>query len=279
MELEAILDNIVNQSSVNIKAEQGDYLVNGLLYCGKCKTPKQVKVEILGEIKRPMGLCKCEAEKQNEAYREFKRQQLESQIQKNRRIGFANSDLINCTFANDDKNNKEISTVGLKYVENFKKMKADGKGLLFYGSVGTGKTYIASCIANALIDKGYRCLVTNFARLVNTLQGMYTGKQEYIDSLNKFDLLVIDDLSAERDTEYMNEVIQLIINDRYRVKLPLIVTTNLTAKDLAKPTDIKKERVYSRLLEMCVLIEVKGENRRQDKIKKNIDDYKQLLGL
>jgi DNA replication protein DnaC len=279
MELEAILDNIINKSNANIKAEQGDYLVNGLLYCGKCKTPKQVEVEILGEIKRPMAWCKCETEKQNEAYRELKRQQLESQIQKNRRIGFANSDLINCTFANDDKNNKEISTVGLKYVENFKKMKADGKGLLFYGLVGTGKTYIASCIANALIDKGYRCLVTNFARLVNTLQGMYTGKQEYIDSLNKFDLLVIDDLSAERDTEYMNEVIQLIINDRYRVKLPLIVTTNLTAKDLAKPADIKKERVYSRLLEMCVLIEVKGENRRQDKIKKNIDDYKQLLGL
>ena len=279
MELNTVLNDIENKASVNIKAEQGDYVLNCLLHCGKCKTPKQAEVEIFGKIKRPMCLCKCESEKRDEADREFKRQQLEAQIQRNKRLGFAGSDLINCTFANDDKNNKEISTVGLKYVENFEKIKADGKGLLFYGSVGTGKTYIAACIANALIDKGYRCLVTNFSRLVNTLQGMYTGKQEYIDSLNKFDLLVIDDLAAERDTEYMNEIIQLVINDRYRVKLPLIVTTNLTAKDLANPTDIKKERLYSRLLEICVLVEVKGENRRQGKIRKNIDDYKQLLGL
>lgn len=279
MGLNTVLNDIENKASVNIKSEQGDYVLNGLLHCGKCKTPKQAEVEIFGKIKRPMCLCKCEAEKRCEADREFKMQQLEAQIQRNKRLGFAGSDLINCTFANDDKNNKEISTVGLKYVENFEKIKADGKGLLFYGPVGTGKTYIAACIANALIDKGYRCLVTNFARVVNTLQGMYTGKQEYIDSLNKFDLLVIDDLAAERDTEYMNEIIQLIINDRYRVKLPLIVTTNLTAKDLVNPTDIKKERLYSRLLEMCVLVEVKGENRRQGKIRKNIDDYKQLLGL
>ena len=127
MGLNTVLNDIENKASVNIKSEQGDYVLNGLLHCGKCKTPKQAEVEIFGKIKRPMCLCKCEAEKRCEADREFKMQQLEAQIQRNKRLGFAGSDLINCTFANDDKNNKEISTVGLKYVENFEKI---GKFLL-----------------------------------------------------------------------------------------------------------------------------------------------------
>lgn len=280
MDMSSMLNGIETIANNAIKEEQGDYYgEDGLLYCHKCNTPKQVRIEIFGQIRTPKCLCKCAAEQRDREAEEIKRLERERRIKEKRRIGFADSDLINCTFALDDKSNEKLSTVALKYVEDFQEMRERGKGLLFFGPVGTGKTFIAAAIANALIDKGYSCLVTNFARLVNTIQGMYTGKQEYIDSLNSFDLLIIDDLAAERDTEYMNETVQMIVDNRYRAGLPLIVTTNLTSDELKNPADIKKQRTYSRLLEMCIPLEVDGKDRRKDKLKQDYNYYKEKLGL
>lgn len=280
MDFNGMFNALESRANEAIKEEQGDYIGdNGLLYCHKCHTPKQIRLEIMGQVRTPNCLCKCAAEQRDKEEQDFKRQQWESRIQEKRRIGFADSDLINCTFDNDDGTNEKISAVARKYVENFKEMREKGKGLLFFGNVGTGKTFIAAAIANALIDKGYSCLVTNFARLVNTIQGMYAGKQEYIDSLNSFDLLIIDDLAAERDTEYMSEVVQNIVDNRYRAGLPLIVTTNLTSEELKNPDDIKKQRTYSRLLGMCVPLHVEGADRRKEKLKQDYSFYKDILGL
>jgi DNA replication protein DnaC len=280
MDLKNFISGIEAKANDVIKEEQGDYYGDdGLLYCHKCHTPKQCRVELFGEIRTPRCLCKCAAEARDREEAELKRLERERRIKERRRIGFADSELINCTFALDDRSNPKISDVALNYVDNFRTMRENGKGLIFFGAVGTGKTFISACIANALIDKGYNCLVTNFARLVNTIQGMYAGKQEYIDSLNSFDLLIIDDLAAERDTEYMNETVQMIVDNRYRAGLPLIVTTNLSSEELRNPQDIKKQRTYSRLLEMCIPIHVEGSNRRTEKLKQDYSEYKDLLGL
>ena len=118
--------------------------------------------------------------------------------------------------------------------------------------------------------------MTNFARLTNVISGMYEGKQEYLDRLNEYDLMVIDDLASERNTEYMGEIVQNIIDSRYRSGLPLIITTNLTADELKHPADIRKERVYSRLFEMCIPIEVKYQDRRKNRLKA---EYEPLMAL
>ena len=148
-----------------------------------------------------------------------------------------------------------------------------------YGTVGTGKTFAAACIANALIDKGYPCLVTNFTRLINTLSGMYDGKQDYIDGLNRFALLVIDDLATEADTEYRNEIVYNVIDSRYRAGLPMIITTNLTGEEMKKPADVRKQRICSRLFERCIPVEVKGADRRREQLRNDVKAYADLLGL
>lgn len=272
--LSEIIDEIARNS--NITAKEGDYLVDGLLYCGKCKTPKQVRLKFFDEVKTPFCLCKCEAERRDREEKERKEEEKRAEIMRMRSYGFPQAEMKAWTFANDDHNNEKITNIALNYVEHFEQMKKDGKGLLFYGSVGTGKTYISACIANALIDKGYPCLVTNFARLVNTISGKFEGKQEYIDSLNNYTLLVIDDLSAERNTEYMNEIVWNIIDARYRSGKPLIVTTNLTAQELNSPAEISKQRVYSRLMEMCIPLEISGKDRRKQKLR---DDYNKYAGI
>lgn len=274
-----IIGNLEARAAINIPANEGDYEVEGLLYCGKCKTPKQCRVEIFGQIRTPMCLCKCEAAKLEQEKEERKRRERNEEIGRMRKMGFPESEMSQWTFAIDDGENQKITRVAMNYVENFEKMRERGKGLLFYGTVGTGKTFYSACIANALIDRGCPCLLTNFARLVNTISGMYDGKQEYIDGLNRFDLLVIDDLAAERDTEYMNEIVQTIIDSRYRAGLPTIITTNLSAEEIKNPADIRKQRTYSRLLEMCIPIEVEGKDRRRAKLKDDYDEMKDLLGL
>ena len=77
----------------------------------------------------------------------------------------------------------------------------------------------------------------------------------------------------------MDEIVQSIIDSRYRSGKPLIVTTNLTAQELKNPLDIRKQRVYSRLFEMCIPIEVKGKDRRKEKLKSSYDELAGLLGL
>lgn len=259
--------------------DEGDYIVDGLWYCGKCHTPKQCRVNWMGQTRTPRCLCKCEQEAREAEELERKKQEEIERIRRLKKMGFQDSEMASWTFERDDHANEKISTIAHNYVDNFQEMKKKGKGLLFYGSVGTGKTFISSCIANALIDQGYPCLVTNFARLCNTLSGMFEGKQEYIDGLNRFQLLVIDDLASERDTEYMGEIVHNIIDARYRSGLPLIITTNLTSEELKNPAEVKKQRIYSRLFEMCIPVEVKGRDRRKEKLKSDYKDLEDLLGL
>jgi DNA replication protein DnaC len=108
---------------------------------------------------------------------------------------------------------------------------------------------------------------------------MFEGKQAYYDSLNKFPLLILDDLSAERKTEYMQEIVFNVIDSRYRANLPLIVTTNLTSEELKHPSDISYQRTFSRLLEMCLPVNVEGKDKRLEKLKADIQPMKRLLGL
>ena len=95
---------------------------------------------------------------------------------------------------------------------------------------------------------------------------MYEGKQNYLDSLNEFDLLVIDDLGIERNTEYVNELVYNIIDARYRSGKPMIITTNLKYSDLHNAEDTSKARIYSRIIEMCLPVLVGGEDRRKSKM-------------
>ena len=267
------------KAAAAIKMEAGDYVKDDLLHCGKCNTPKQCFVEVFGTIRKPPCLCKCKVEEREQEAEERRQREFSEKVQRYRSIGFPESEMSKWNFAADDGSNPKMSAAMQNYVQHFDEFQKQGKGLLLFGSVGTGKTFLAACVANALIDRGVPCLVTNFARIANTVQGLFEGRQEYYDSLNKFPLLVLDDLSAERKTEYMQEIVFNVIDARYRAKLPLIITTNLTREQLMQPEDITYQRIYSRLFEMCTPIEIAGEDRRQAALKNDIAATKQLLGL
>ena len=272
-----LIDEAVEQSKINIRVNEGDYTgKDGLLYCGKCNTKKQAEIEVLGEIRRPFCVCKCEKEKMDREEAQRKRAEL---IYRLRRDCFwDNKKMHDYTFANDDMKNERITKAMQNYVANFAELKKQGKGLLLHGSCGTGKTFAACEIANALIEMGYPVLVTNFAEIINTLQSTFE-KQEYIDSFNRYALLVIDDLGIERDTAFAKEQVYNVIDERIKSGLPMIITTNLTLDKITKTEDIGYKRIYERILERCMPIEVEGQNRRMNAARQSYSDMKELLGL
>ena len=281
MAFEELLDSMEQKSKRNIPVTGEDYLDDeGLMMCGKCHTRKQTTVRFPdGKIRKPYCLCKCASENLKKTAERIKNQDTVRKIKEMRNLGDADERTINSTFEKDDNSNSSLTSVAKRYVENFPEMLKRGAGLIFYGGVGTGKTFISACIANALINRMHPCLVTNFSRIANTLFGLKEGKQDYLDNLNKFDLLVIDDLAAERDTEYMNEIVYNIADSRYRNKKPLIITTNLTKDELENPTDIKRQRIFGRLREICTLVEVKGVDRRKRNATYNFFEVRKLLGI
>lgn len=270
------MERTLDAISQNVPKAENEYIGDdGLFHCSVCHHKTQTEVEFLGRKKIVRCICDCRKQ-ERDAFSEREKQQ---ELERQRRICFAETNMANWTFENDDRQNEKISDAMMNYVNNFTDFKKEGKGLLLYGTVGTGKTYFAACIANALIDNGYSVLMTNFARLTNQIQGMFDGKQEFIDSLNRYSLLIIDDLGAERKSEFMQEQVFNIIDSRYRSGLPFIITTNLTAEEIKKPQDVGYSRIYDRILERCFPVEVSGASRRRQNVKETFFDVKEKLGL
>ena len=117
--------------------------------------------------------------------------------------------------------------------------------------------FFAGCIANALLEKGVPVLMTNFSPDSKYLTGMhFEDRNQFINSLNRYSLLIIDDLGIERNSDFALEQVFNVIDSRYRSKKPLIITTNLTLSELNNAADIAHKRIYDRILRDDVFLSV-----------------------
>ncbi len=270
----------------SVEADPGDYEVDGILHCGKCKQPKQRWVD-MSMIKGRSGppkilvrsLCKCEVaenerRKKEDAYQEeiraIERLKLNSLI--GSRLRGANLGTFQRT-----PDNAELYKIASRYVERFGDMYKQSQGLLFWGTVGTGKTYAAACIANELMNRLQSVIMTSFVRILQDIQNLNTNESSYIHRLNSVKLLIIDDLGTERDTGYAIEKVYNIIDSRYLSGKPLILTTNLSLAEMQECTDVRYKRVYDRIFEMCYPVKVSGTSWRIGQAADRFDEMKNLL--
>ena len=281
-----IMAGMIQKSLQN--EEPGDYYgEDGFLYCGKCHTRKQHEITLPAdgdgtERKVRVGIaCKCQAAVLEAEERERERKDFEQRMEALRRDGITDPAYLRYTFAQDDRRNPDVTDVCLRYVQNWKEMKAENIGILFYGDVGTGKSFLACAIANALLGRLVSVSVTNFPRLLNAIQGTFDEeRQRRIDGLQRYSLLVIDDLGVERDTAFSVEQVYNVIDTRARSGKPVIITTNLSMKDLQNPPSLAYKRIYDRVLEMCpIRLKMVGESRRAGNANERRDLARRLLGL
>ena len=235
-----------------------DYIdeATGLLFCGKCNTPKQCR-PFPGFDAAVYCLCKCQQEEELVMQERLRRNQTEQR----RTICFGNSDLMHAAFAEDDGKNPQLTEVCRKYAEQI-----GSRWLLLWGGCGTGKSYMAACIANAAIDAG---MSVRFVTVPEIEQMLWKerDKSAVYDELFTVGLLVIDDFGCERRTEYMDEIKFNLIDGRLRSGKPCVITTNLTLHDFAAPKDLTQKRIISRLFERVQTCHVQGADRRFAKLR------------
>ena len=261
-EIEAMITDITATT-----AEAEDYTgEDGLLYCGKCHTPKEAyfskeTAQWLGHDRHPAE-CDCQRAAREKREAAESRQKHLEKVEDLKRRGFTDPAMRNWTFEHDNGRNPQMKHAH-RYVDKWAEVRTKNIGLLLWGGVGTGKSFFAGCIANALMEQEVSVRMTNFASILNDLSNSFSGRNDMVDRLCSYPLLIIDDFGIERGTEYALEQVYNIIDARYRSKKPLIVTTNLTLTDLKNPQDVAHARIYDRLRSMCSPICFAGENLRQ----------------
>ena len=179
--------------------------------------------------------------------------------------------LANCVFASAEKSANILRCQ--YYVEHWETMKSQNIGLLLWGEVGGGKTYAAACIANALLDRGVPVMVTSLPKIINS----GWDKGEIISQLHHYPLMVLDDLGVERNSEYGLETVYTVLDERRKAQKPIIITTNLTIKEMRALMDRAHNRIYSRVLEMCVPVYFSSQNYRAQTAAAKISLLKEVL--
>ena len=174
-----------------------------------------------------------------------------------------------------------------KFVDSYP-VDTAGKGLLFTGSIGVGKTHLAVGVLQRLVrERGVRGLFCDYRELLKNIQNSYnpmvhTTELELLQPVFNAEVLVLDDLGAQKPNEWVWDTVALILNSRYNDKLTTIITTNyldLPAGGGAK-TEAERaarepslgdrigDRMLSRLAEMCIRIEMTGKDFRQTGVKR-----------
>ena len=146
--LNAALDSLFTPKEPGELEYQGD---DGLLYCRNCHTPVQCRVKLWGRDKIVPCLCRCQQEAMAEKKRQDELLERQRKIRQLKATGIQEKHLLEWNFAVAE-DNKDIQMVK-RYVEQWKKVKAENLGLLLWGDVGTGKSFVAACIANALMEQ------------------------------------------------------------------------------------------------------------------------------
>ena len=250
------------EQSISIIPENTEdyYSEDGLLYCGKCHTPKEAfftkGIALMGKNKHPVE-CSCQHTEREKQEALISRQKHSDLVRRLKAEGFSNPAMLNWTFENDNGRSPQMHHAH-RYVEQWQTMRAENLGLLLWGGVGTGKSFLAGCIANALMEQEVPVRMTNFARILNELNRSFSGRNEVVDKLCRYLLLIIDDFGMERGTEYALEQIYNIVDSRYRSRKPLIVTTNLMLDELRHPQDTAHARIYDRCWKCAFLFPALG---------------------
>lgn len=166
--------------------------------------------------------------------------------------------------ARDMETRKAVGDVR-SFVENLDERLDAGRGLWLFGDTGTGKTTLAMLISKAALEAGHSVAIYSLPKLLARIRRTYDSEPggdsylSFFERLTSVDLLHIDDLGAEKRTDWVLEQLYALINERYETQRSVLVTTNLPHPELEEQIG---SRTVSRLTQICDEVELTGHDRR-----------------
>ena len=283
-----MLDGVMDAAVRNSKTEPKDYKgPGGLLYCGVCKTPKEVRLKLPEGLYGPGAyrtvpcLCKHRQEELRKKKEQDEFQERMYRVKRLKESSMMESAYRDASFARyiETDSNRKAEDIAKKYAANFAMMMKKGQGLLFYGPVGTGKSFAAACIADALMNDSVPVVMISTTKIVQSMSqfGSRGEIQNFTDCLQRSSLLILDDLGAERNTDFAIEQIYNVVDARSRSGKPMIVTTNVSLSDMMNSTDIRYRRIYDRVLETCYPVQISGRSFRMMSAEERFDEMHRIL--
>ena len=206
--------------------------------------------------------CKC-----------MRKYRVEAKINKFKSLSITDRNFKSDIFMNAkiDKNGAEAELYKKikNYVKGFDEVLKLNDGLLFKGNCGTGKTFLANCICNFLIDKGYAVLSFKLADYLRVLREDFEKKTglegKLLEAIKEADMLFIDDLGSEKLSEdWGKEKLCTLIDTRYSARKPILITTNLTATEMVDFLRYKNtDKILDRINQMTKTFDFTWETKRK----------------
>jgi DNA replication protein DnaC len=159
----------------------------------------------------------------------------------------------------------QVVTATRRFADRIDEKLDAGRGLWFMGPVGTGKTTLAMLVSKAALKAGRSVAIYSLPRLLNEIRDTHRAERSHVnllDRLTAVDLLHIDDVGAERTTDWVLEELYSIVNARYEDERAMVITTNILDREAL--CEQITERTVSRLTEMCDELPLIGHDRRMD---------------
>ena len=183
-------------------------------------------------------------------------------------------DIFNASLKDVDKDKERIKVIKWikEFYDNYDK-NGEFKGLYLHGNFGCGKTYLISALFNELSKKRIDTEIVYFPELLRDLKSDFDSFADRIDYLENVDLLLVDDIGAEKVTEWSrDEILGTILQKRMNNYKTTFFTSNLTLEELERhlrgnsnysDDDIKARRIIERIRQLTDDIELIGENKRK----------------
>lgn len=238
-----------------------------------------IEVDVMGMKRWVQPKCKCEVEAFDAEQKEFQNFQREREVRELFSISQVGDRYLQADFKTFQMRpgSENVFKVSQYYVDVFETF--DRESLLLWGEPGNGKTHLAAAIHNELRAKGLVVVFVSMPDLLSKIKATFNrnnkeSEEQILRALSICDLLIIDDLGAEKTSDWVEETIFKIIDNRYRRNKPILATSNMAPKEL--PEQIGK-RANDRIVEMMQPIENKATSFRREHAKERFGQFKAFL--
>ncbi|MGE6370611.1 ATP-binding protein [Planococcus kocurii] len=270
--LNKVVENLIHQNGTTSESD-GEHCEE----CGTLIPP--LKIFILGKERWVQPVCECYQKKMLQEREVFQNYQKKREVERLFSISDIGERYQEASFNEFvmRKGAENAFKAATHYAENFTAYKL--QSLILYGVPGNGKTHLAASVHNHLQKQGKISIFVRMPDLLGKIRATFDkGKQEseeqILKALSICDLLIIDDLGAEKLTDWVEDILYRIIDGRYRMKKPVMATSNLDPELLDGKLG---RRIYDRLEEMSQPIENKATSYRREKAKLRTTKFKKFL--